>query len=160
MSLARRIEVIPGVSQVQTRVVQDVTLDVRNMAEPAIGRLISVPEHRTPMVNDLHLRKGRWIEPHRDGEALVSEAFAVSHQLEIGESVTAVLNGRRQKLTIVGVVLSPEYIIQIHGSNLLPDDRRFGIFWMGYEQLASAFNLDGAFNNVALTLSRGCWKRR
>ena len=76
----------------------------------------------------------------------------VSHQLEIGDSVTAVINGRRQKLTIVGVVLSPEYIIQIHGANLLPDDRRFGIFWMGYEQLASAFNMDGAFNDVAMTL--------
>jgi len=155
LSLARRIEVIPGVSQVQTRVVVDVTLDVRGMAEPAIGRLISIPPQRTPMVNDLHLRKGRWIEPHRAGEALVSEAFATSHYLEIGESVTAVINGRRQKLTIVGVVLSPEYVIQIHGSNLLPDDHRFGIFWMDYEQLASAFNLDGAFNNVALTLSRG-----
>ncbi len=155
MSLLRRIEVIPGVSQAYPRVVVDVTLDVRGMVEPAVGRLISIPERRVPLVNDLHLRKGRWIEPHRDGEVLVSEAFAVSHHLEIGESVTAVINGRRQKLTIVGVVLSPEYIIQIHGANLLPDDRRFGIFWMGYEQLASAFNLDGAFNDVAITLSRG-----
>ncbi len=154
MSLVRRIEVIPGVSQAYPRVVVDVTLDVRGMVEPAVGRLISIPERRVPLVNDLHLRKGRWIEPHRDGEVLVSEAFAASHHLEIGESVTAVINGRRQKLTIVGVVLSPEYIIQIHGANLLPDDRRFGIFWMGYEQLASAFNLDGAFNNVAITLSR------
>ncbi len=155
MSLVRRIEVIPGVSQAYPRVVVDVTLDVRGMVEPAVGRLISIPERRVPLVNDLHLRKGRWIEPHRDGEVLVSEAFAVSHHLEIGESVIAVINGRRQKLTIVGVVLSPEYIIQIHGANLLPDDRRFGIFWMGYEQLASAFNLDGAFNDVAITLSRG-----
>ena len=155
LSLARRVEVIPGVSQVQARVVVDVTLDVRGMSEPAIGRLISIPTPRTPMVNDLHLRKGRWIEPHRAGEALVSEAFATSHHLEIGETVSAVINGRRQKLTIVGIVLSPEYIIQIHGSNLLPDDRRFGIFWMGYDELAAAFNLDGAFNNLALTLSRG-----
>lgn len=155
LALARRIELIPGVAQVQTRVVVDVTLDVRGMPEPAIGRLISIPNQRTPMVNDLHLRKGRWIEPYRAGEALVSEAFATSHHLEIGETVSAVINGRRQQLTIVGVVLSPEYVIQIHGSNLLPDDRRFGIFWMGYEQLASAFDLDGAFNNAALTLSRG-----
>jgi putative ABC transport system permease protein len=107
------------------------------------------------MVNDLHLRKGRWIEPYRAGEALVSEAFATSHHLAIGETVSAVINGRRQHLTIVGVVLSPEYVIQIHGSNLLPDDHRFGIFWMGYEQLAAAFDLDGSFNNVALTLGRG-----
>jgi len=33
--------------------------------------------------------------------------------------------------------------------------RRFGIFWMGYDQLAPAFNLDGAFNDIALTLARG-----
>ena len=86
---------------------------------------------------------------------LVSEAFADSHRLEIGDSVTAVINRRRQRLTIVGIVLSPEYIIQIHGSNLLPDDRRFGIFWMGYEQLATAFNMDGAFNNVVADADAG-----
>jgi putative ABC transport system permease protein len=154
-SLGRRIAEIPGVAQVQTRIVVDVTLDVADMAEPAIGRLISIPERRAPMVNDLHLRRGRWIEPRRAGEVLVSEAFADSHHLEIGDSVTAVINGRRQRLTIVGIALSPEYVIQIHGANLLPDDRRFGVFWMSYEQLAAAFDMDGAFNDVALTLTRG-----
>ena len=155
LSLAARIADIPGVGQVQTRVVEDVTLDVVGMSEPAVGRLISIPARRTPLINDLHLRRGRWIEPERAGEVLVGEAFADSHHLDIGDSVTAVINGRRQQLTIVGIVLCPEYIIQIHGANLLPDDRRFGIFWMDYEQLATAFNLDGAFNDVALTLMRG-----
>jgi putative ABC transport system permease protein len=155
LSLARRIAEIPGVAQVQPRIVVDVTLDVPGMSEPAIGRLISVPERRMPMVNDIHLRRGRWIEPQRAGEVLVGEAFADSHQLQIGDSVTAVINGRRQKLAIAGIALSPEYIIQIHGANLLPDDERFGIFWMGYEQLAAAFNMDGAFNDLALTLTRG-----
>jgi putative ABC transport system permease protein len=154
-SLGQRMAEIPGVAQVQTRIVMDVTLDVADMAEPAIGRLISIPERREPMVNDLHLRRGRWIEAGRAGEVLVGEAFADSHRLEIGDHVTAVINGRRQRLTIVGIALSPEYVIQIHGANLLPDDRRFGVFWMSYEQLAAAFDMDGAFNNVALTLTRG-----
>lgn len=155
LSLGRRIAEIPGVAQVQTRVVVDVTIDVPDMSEPAIGRLISIPERREPMLNDLHLRRGRWIDPLRNGEVLVSEAFATSHQLGIGDTVSAVINERRQQLTIVGIALSPEYIIQIHGANLLPDDRRFGVFWMGYEQLAAAFNMDGAFNNVSLSLMRG-----
>jgi putative ABC transport system permease protein len=154
-SLGQRMAEIPGVAQVQTRIVMDVTLDVADMAEPAIGRLISIPERREPIVNDLHLRRGRWIEAGRAGEVLVGEAFADSHRLQIGDHVTAVINGRRQQLTIVGIALSPEYIIQIHGANLLPDDRRFGVFWMSYEQLAAAFDMDGAFNNVALTLTRG-----
>lgn len=154
-SLARRIGEIPGVAQVQARIVVDVTLDVPGLAEPAVGRLISIPDRRAPMLNDLHLRRGRWLEPERSGEVLVSESFAVANRLSVGDQVVAVINSRRQCLTIVGIVLSPEYIIQIHGTNLLPDDRRFGIFWMSYTQLAPAFNLDGAFNDVTLTLMRG-----
>ena len=61
LSLAARIADIPGVGQVQTRVVEDVTLDVVGMSEPAVGRLISIPARRTPLINDLHLRRGRWI---------------------------------------------------------------------------------------------------
>lgn len=42
-SLVARIAAIPGVQQVQTRVVVDVNLDVPELAEPATGRLISIP---------------------------------------------------------------------------------------------------------------------
>src|SRR5688572_652168 len=54
MSLAAQIGEIPGVQKVQTRIVQDVTLDVEGMPEPAIGRIISVPETGRPELNDLH----------------------------------------------------------------------------------------------------------
>ena len=39
-----RIAGLDGVQAVATRVVVDVTLDVPDMAEPATGRLISIPE--------------------------------------------------------------------------------------------------------------------
>ena len=47
-SLEQRIAAIPGVEVVATRVVADVTLDVPGMAEPATGRLISLPERGRP----------------------------------------------------------------------------------------------------------------
>src|SRR5262249_35608795 len=74
---------------------------------------------------------------------------------ELGAHVTVIINGRRQQLTIVGIVLSPEYIFQIRPGDLVPDDKRFGVFWVGYTDLASAFNMRGAFNSVALTLLPG-----
>lgn len=154
-SLAERIREIPGVARVQTRVVVDVNLDVEGMAEPAVGRIISIPEERSPILNDLHLRSGRFIEPGRPGEALISEAFAKAHQLQAGDSVRAVINGRLQQLQIVGIALSPEYIIQIQSGGLIPDDRRFGVLWMGYKELGSAFNMYGAFNDVSLSLMAG-----
>ncbi|MEQ8787808.1 MAG: FtsX-like permease family protein [Pirellulaceae bacterium] len=154
-SLGERIVEIPGVAQTSLRIVEDVTLDVEGMIEPAVGRLISIPERPQGEPNALHLRRGRYIEPGRAGEVLVNEAFAEAHGFEPGDHVVAVINGRKQRLTIVGVALSPEYIIQLAGGSLLPDDRRFGVFWMAYPQLAAAFDMEGAFNNVALTLMHG-----
>jgi putative ABC transport system permease protein len=154
-SLGDRVVEIPGVAQSSLRIVEDVTLDVEGMVEPAVGRLISIPERPSGEPNRLHIRRGRYIEPGRTGEVLVSEAFAEAHGFQPGDSVTAVINGRKQRLEIVGVAISPEYLIQISGTSMLPDDERFGVFWMGYPQLAAAFDMEGAFNSVTLTLMHG-----
>ena len=154
-ALADRIAAIPGVAELETRVVAEVTLDVPGLAEPASGRLLSLPTLREPRLDRLHLRRGRWIEPGRPGEVLVSEAFAEAHRMAPGDTVTAVINGRRERLVIVGIVLSPEYVFQIRPGEFLPDDRRFGVFWMSEEELAPAWDMDGAFNDVAIRLGHG-----
>lgn len=154
-ALRDRVAEIPGVSRVETRVVVDVILDVTDFAEPVVGRLISVPEGRAGGLNRLHIRKGRAIEPGREGEALVSEPFALAHGLEPGDEVRAVINGRLDTLRIVGIAISPEYIFQIRGGDIFPDNRRFGVFWMGDTELSTAYDLEGAFNDVALALAPG-----
>lgn len=154
-ALAARIASIPGVAEVETRTVAAARLDVPGLVEPASGRLISFPDRREPRLNRLHLSRGRWLEPGRPGEALVAEAFAEAHAMAPGHRVTAVIDGRREQLTIVGIVLSPEYIFQMQPGDFLPDHRRFGIFWMGEDALAPAYDMDGAFNDVALRLERG-----
>jgi putative ABC transport system permease protein len=35
----------------------------------------------------------------------------------------------------------------------LPDDKRFGVFWMGDRELAAAFDMQGAFHDVVLSLT-------
>jgi putative ABC transport system permease protein len=154
-SLEARIAALPGVEIVATRVVADVTLDVPGMVEPATGRLISLPEHGRPRLDDVYLRRGRWIDPARPDEALASEVFCEAHGFHPGDRVAAVINGRRRWLTIVGVALSPEYVYGIRPGDIFPDRRRFGIFWMGRRALASAFDMEGGFNDVALKLARG-----
>jgi putative ABC transport system permease protein len=154
-SLESRIAAVPGVEVVATRVVADVTLDVPAMAEPATGRLISVPDRGRPAVNDVYLRRGRWIDPARPDEVLASELFCEAHGFNPGDQVAAIINGRRRDLTIVGIALSPEYVYAIRPGELFPDRRQFGVFWMGRRALASAFNMEGGFNDVALTLASG-----
>ena len=154
-SLEPRIAAIPGVEVAATRVVADVTLDVPGMAEPATARLISLPERGRPPLNDVYLRRGRWIDPARADEVLASEMFCEAHGFNPGDRVAAIINGRKRWLTMVGVALSPEYVYAIRPGEMVPDKRTFGIFWIGRRALASAFNMEGGFNDVSLALARG-----
>ncbi len=153
-SLLPRIAAIPGVQSLETRVVAEVTLDVPGMQEPASGRLVSLPERGRPLQNDVYLRRGRWIDGAHPDEVLASEMFMEANGLQVGDSVAAIINGRRRPLTVVGIALSPEYVYAIRPGDLFPDRRRFGVFWMGREALAAAFNMEGGFNEVSIRLAR------
>ncbi len=150
--LVRRIEEIPGVTAVETRVVAGVTLDLEGMPEPVAGRLVSVPEGRPARLNDLTLRRGRRPAPGRVEEVVVHEAFAEAQGLGPGDTFHAILNGRRRELTVVGVALSPEYVYTVQPGAMLPDDRRFGVLWMNRRALEAAFDMEGGFNDVSLRL--------
>ncbi|MBE9554714.1 MAG: FtsX-like permease family protein [Proteobacteria bacterium] len=153
--LGREIASIPGVARVEARVVAMVTLDVAGMAEPARGLLNSVPERHPPELNGLHLRMGRSVQPGHLGEVVLNEAFADAHGLRPGDSLHAVINGRKRRLDVVGVALSPEFIYSLGPGAMMPDDRRFGVMWVGRETLAAAYDLDDSFNSVSLTMMRG-----
>jgi putative ABC transport system permease protein len=144
---------IPGVDVVETRVVVGVTLDIPGMLEPAAGLLVSIPGDRRPLLNDVFLRRGQWPDPTRPDEVLASEAFCTAHGFEPGATFAAIINGRRRTLTISGIALSPEYVYSIPPGEMIPDDRRYGVFWMEHRALAAAYNMEGGFNQVSLGLS-------
>jgi putative ABC transport system permease protein len=104
-------------------------------------------------MNRVTLTAGRWIHDAGSNEVIVNEAFAKARKLAPGSRVVALLNGKREELSIVGIALSPEYIFPGRGG--LADERSFGVFWMGRQRLAGAFNMEGAFNVVAARLAAG-----
>lgn len=153
--LAARIAGIDGVEDVMTRVVADVVLDLPGIEGPASGRIVSIPSTGRPRLNDAFLRQGTWIEPGRVDQVLVNEAFADANGFRPGDTVAAVINGTRRDLSIAGVVLSPEFVYSLRPGDVVPDDRRNGVFWMDREALGAALDMDGAFNDVVVSLGRG-----
>lgn len=151
-SVAQRIEAIPGVRTVQTRVSRFAMLDIEGFAEPVMGQFVSVPVSRQPILNQLALRSGRL--PQNGDEVVLNEPFAEAHELVAGNRVVAVINGNRRQLRVVGTALSPEFVYALGPGALMPDDKRFGILWMEDEALAAAYDLKGAFNSVSLDLDR------
>lgn len=155
LSLVNQVRDIPGVNKVETRVVAYVNLDIEGYTDPVSGHLISLPDNSRGLLNQIYLRNGRLFEPGRDNEVLVSEEFANAHGLQSGDKFRATINGRSKLLSIVGHALSPEYIYQIAPGAMFPDFKRYGVFWMARKPLASAYDMEGAFNDLSLTLSKG-----
>lgn len=156
-SVSQRIAEIDGVDKVDTRVVAPLTIDIDGFDEPVIGRITSVPDSGEPLLNQLYLRSGRLIEPGRNDEVIVAETFAEAHGLRPGDSLHVIIKGKRKKLRIVGTGGSPEYIHQLRPGGMFPDFERWGVFWMGRTALSHAYEMDGAFNHIVLTLSRDAY---
>jgi putative ABC transport system permease protein len=105
------------------------------------------------MLNELLIRRGRWIAPGSPREVLVSDRFAEVNHLAPGDSLSAVINGRWERLEIVGVAISPEFVVEYAGSGLFADNRRYGIVWASSELVGNAFDMKGAFNDVVIRLA-------
>lgn len=158
-AVADRFTEIPGVNQVETRVVAPVNLEIEDFDDPVTGKIVSLPEFAAPRLNVPYLRRGRLPAPGADDEVAVSEDFADAHGFEPGDPIVAIIKGRRKRLDIVGIALSPEYMYAIPPGALFPDFERYGILWMNRRALATAFDMDGAFNDITFSLQRGASER-
>ena len=158
-ALAVQVAEIPGVAAVQAGISVQVTLDIPGLDEPASGLVRSLPDSGPQQLNRLFLRSGQWFTPGASDQVLVGEAFASANNLGPGDRIAMLLNGKRQELRIAGIVLSPEFIFEARPGAALPDNRTYGTFWMPYKEVARAFDLDGAFNFLTLTLAPGASER-
>lgn len=146
------INTIAGVRTVETRIVGYAKLDIEGFNEPINGRLISLPESGEPVLNRVILHQGRWPDPKRTNEVIVSKAFTEAHGFQPGDTFNAILNGHAQTLQIVAIAESPEYIFTLGPGALLPDDKRFAVIWAGRKALEASFDLEGAFNDISLMI--------
>jgi len=151
-TLRSQIRNIEGVSATDTRVTFMANLSIETLNEPATGLFVSIERHED-MLGKLHLRSGRFVESADRDQAVVSEKFAGSHGFTEGDQIQAVINGQLRSLEIVGIAISPEHMYPLAPGSIFPDDTTFGIIWMGRGALSSLYDMEGAFNEVVLTLS-------
>ncbi|MBL4539439.1 MAG: ABC transporter permease, partial [Oceanicaulis sp.] len=146
---------IDGVAAAQSRILSPVLFDIPDMAEPPSGVIYSLPHAGRPLVNDIHLVAGSMPDPARRDQVVVLEGFATAHGLTVGDTVTVTIRGGRERLSISGIALSPEYVYAIAPGQIVPDPSLFGVLWMDREALETAADQQGAFNEVVVRLSRG-----
>lgn len=145
---------LPGVAAVEGRVNGAALIDLPGVAVPVRARAISLPEFEPPRLNDVYLTEGRRLDPAKRDEILLLDGFAKAHQLGQGDKLAATMNGRSRVFTIVGLVQAPEFLYSAAPGEMVPDDARFAVIWMSEKALAAAFDVDGAFNEALVALTR------
>ena len=158
-ALVDQVAEIPGVAAVDARIARLALLDIPDFAAPATGHVMSLPDIGEPALNLLYMRLGRTPEPGRADEVVVNDTFAKAHGFAPGSRFSAILNGRKRELTIVGTALSPEFIYAVGPGDIMPDDRRFAVIWMSETALAGAYDLEGAFSSISVKLLRNASER-
>ncbi len=154
-ALRQRIQAIAGVAAVDTRVTLYATLDLPGLDAPAQARLVSLPAHARPLLNDIVLHAGRYLAPGAANEVLINSKFAAARGLQPGDRVRAIIFGRLQDLHIVGIADSPEHTYVVPPGSLYPDDKRYGVLWMSRQMLGPAYDMDAAFNEAVVALDPG-----
>ncbi|GHF20923.1 permease [Kordiimonas sediminis] len=154
MVLRDQISDIPGVRRARGRISAGALVDMPGEPAPVRGKVLSIPDGRMPDVNTLYLKRGTLPRKGRE-EVILLDSFVQAHKLQLGDTIPVTLYGAKRFLRIVGVALSPEFVYSIPPGELVPDPKRNAVMWMGYDALAHAYNMDGAFNEIVLLTERG-----
>lgn len=151
--LGAEVATWPGVRAFELRAVGQARIQLPGVSDPLAAQLVSLPDDRLPAVNTPLLVAGRWPERLAEGEAVVNEAFAQANGLVPGSRLDVIIKGQRQRLHLVGVGNSPEFVFVSAPGEPFPQPARFGVLWTRQGQVERALDLHGAFNDVVLTLS-------
>ena len=155
MSGANDLQELEGVSEVDVRIADAVMVPIDSLREPASGLVVSLPDHGSARLNQIHLVAGSLPEPGRPDDALVLESFVRSHGLDIGDTIPVVINGTIRPIRITGIGMSPEHVFPAPTTGIFSDEQRFAVFWMRESVMAAAFDMTNAFNDVAIRLQPG-----
>lgn len=151
----RNLADVPGVTAVEGRIQGGALIDLPGVPAPLRAQAVSLPDYGPPRLNDVHLTAGRRIDPGREDEILLIEGFAVAHALQPGDTIAATMNGARRTFRIAGLAQSPEFLYATAPGEIVPDDARFAVIWMGETAMAAAYDMEGAFNEALIALGRG-----
>ncbi|WP_425046027.1 ABC transporter permease [Primorskyibacter sp. S87] len=149
------LSALPGVASVEPRVVGSALVDLPDSELPIQAQVVSLPDFGTPKLNEIYLTDGRRMEGRHADEVVVLRSFAKAHNMKPGDTLTATMNGFRRSFKVVGFAQSPEFLYTAAPGEFVSDDSRFAVIWMSRSALEAAFDMEGAFNEVLLSLAQG-----
>lgn len=139
---------VKGVSEVQSRIQFAATVDLEDAIQPINGLVVSMPDQRQSMLNDIVLRQGDYFSSERENEVIVNEKFARAYNLYPGQTFELMLNERKQEVFVVGTAIGSEFTYLLGPGAIMPDPKQYGVFYIKQSFAENALNFQGAANQI------------
>ncbi len=144
---------IDGVMAAEGSLVVDLPATVPAIGEgPIQARVSTLPADDRPAVNDVKVTDGDYFTA--PGQVLLEQGFADFNDVAVGDVVLVkTADGATSELTVVGHVVSPEYLFVARSErDLFTPPASFGVMFVPYEDLSAALGLSDRINSLSLRL--------
>ena len=154
LSVVEELEKIPGVAAVRERISFPVIVDLAGVDRPISGLTVSMPDIESDIINNIMVRAGSYFTAGRSNEVIVSEKFAQARKIQPGDFIHLTMNGRREKMFVVGTAISSEHVYIAPPGSLMATPGDYGIFYIKRRFAEDKFGFNGACNDMAGLLTR------
>ena len=149
------VQEVAGLGNVQAamgRLVMDTGLYIREDNQ-VHARLVGMPPVAQPAVNQLYVEQGRYLQQGDKLVAVLDHHFADYYGYGPGMMLHPIVNGERLDIEVVGVAVSPEYLMAVASSeNVLPSPGGFAVLFMPQHELQRVSGAEGAINELNVLL--------
>lgn len=162
-NVVKQIEMIDGVKLVTGRIQRDLPIMKEN-EQRATARVVSYRLPLDDVLNRFTLQQGRTFESSPASgvtEVVLDPKYLAANQLGWGDQVSAIVDGKQVRFTVVGVAISPEFIYAMKDSaDILPDPSRFGIFMVEHSSAQQLLMMPAEINQVLIEFTPGADQSR
>lgn len=152
-AVAEQLRRIPGVMRADARVVGRALVPIAGLTRPASGVVVGIDTAEQGVrLNDVHIVAGRNLDASKSSDVLLLDAFARAHGIGPGDTIDVVINETLKPFTVVGLAISPEFVLPIAPGQMSYDPKMALVLWASQRTLESAFQLTGAFNDISFEL--------
>ncbi|MCL2356012.1 MAG: ABC transporter permease [Defluviitaleaceae bacterium] len=145
---------LPGISDVTARTKTEVRAELENNDEIITLRIISFDPAEETRLNNFQMSVGS--KPVLANDIAVNYMFMSANGLEIGDTVTLIVQGRIFNFELTGSFLTPEYVyIAPSFTDILPDNEAFGIAYITADAMQNITGRHGIANDLLFSLYDG-----
>ncbi len=141
------LERIEGVAAVQGRLIVDTGMSFDD--DEVAMRMIGVPARARPVVDDVSVLEGSYLDPADPYGVLVQNAFAEERGVGVGDRLTVRVGGSVREFRVRGIVVTAEYFFLRRTKDEIPNPAEFAVLFAPLGTVETLGGLRGRMNSFA-----------